>query len=77
METKIRKIGSSVGAIFPKAISPKVGEQFTIYKVEDMYVLKPKKEDIFKNTADWEGFRDSMIAEDVEWDNMKLEGEEY
>ena len=33
METVARKIGNSVGAIFPKAISPEVGEIFTILKV--------------------------------------------
>ncbi len=30
METVARKIGNSVGTIFPKDISPKVGELFTI-----------------------------------------------
>ncbi|EAC3871413.1 antitoxin MazE, partial [Listeria monocytogenes] len=41
METVVRKIGNSVGTIFPKDISPKVGETFTILKVGDTYVLKP------------------------------------
>lgn len=76
METVARKIGNSVGAIFPKDISPKVGEAFTILKVGEAYILKPKKEDIFKNAADWVGFRDSMTEEDTEWDTMKPEGEE-
>ncbi|EAC5363516.1 antitoxin MazE, partial [Listeria monocytogenes] len=58
-------------------ISPKVGETFTILKVGDTYVLKPKKEDIFKNEKDWEGFRESVTSEDSEWDSMKLEGKEY
>ncbi|EAC9982142.1 antitoxin MazE, partial [Listeria monocytogenes] len=71
------KIGNSVGTIFPKDISPKVGETFTILKVGDTYVLKPKKEDIFKNEKDWEGFRESVTSEDSEWDSMKLEGKEY
>ncbi|EAC9512830.1 antitoxin MazE, partial [Listeria monocytogenes] len=73
----VRKIGNSVGTIFPKDISPKVGETFTILKVGDTYVLKPKKEDIFKNEKDWEGFRESVTSEDSEWDSMKLEGKEY
>ncbi|MCF8638256.1 antitoxin MazE [Enterococcus faecium] len=77
METVARKIGNSVGAIFPKDISPKVGEAFTILKVGEAYILKPKKEDIFKNGKAWEGFRESITAEDSEWDSMKLEGEEY
>ena len=77
METVVRKIGNSVGTIFTKDISPKVGETFTILKVGDTYVLKPKKEDIFKNEKDWEGFRESVTSEDSEWDSMKLEGKEY
>lgn len=77
METVVRKIGNSVGTIFPKDITPKVGETFTILKVGDTYVLKPKKEDIFKNEKDWEGFRESVTSEDSEWDSMKLEGKEY
>lgn len=76
METVARKIGNSVGAIFPKDISPEVGEAFTILKIGDAYVLKPKKIDIFKNASDWEGFRDSVTSEDMEWDAMKLEGKE-
>ena len=77
METVVRKIGNSVGTIFPKDISPEVGETFTILKVGDTYILKPKKEDIFKNEKDWEGFRESVTSEDSEWDSMKLEGKEY
>ena len=77
METVARKIGNSVGTIFPKDISPKVGEIFTILKVGEAYILKPKKEDIFKNEKAWEGFRESITAEESEWESMKLEGEEY
>ncbi len=77
METIARKIGNSVGAIFPKDISPEVGEAFTIFKVGDTYILKPKKEDIFEKKEAWEGFRESLTEEDKEWDTMKLEGEEY
>ena len=53
METIARKIGNSVGAIFPKDISPEVGEAFTIFKVGDTYILKPKKEDIFEKKEAW------------------------
>ncbi|HFD1725283.1 TPA: antitoxin MazE [Enterococcus faecium] len=77
METIARKIGNSVGAIFPKDISPKVGEEFTIIKVDDTYVLKPKKSDIFEKDEDWVGFRESVTTEDGEWETMKSEGEEY
>ncbi|MGM0291427.1 antitoxin MazE [Enterococcus faecalis] len=77
METKVRKIGNSVGAIFPKGISPEVGDTYTIFKVEDTYILKPKREDIFKNETDWTGFRESLTSEDADWDSMIFEGEEY
>lgn len=76
MEIKARKIGNSIGAIFPKDISPKVGETFTIIKVDDTFILKPKKEDIFADPRNWIGFRESVSKEDEEWDNMKSEGEE-
>lgn len=76
METTVRKIGNSVGAIFPKDISPNVGDKYTILKVDDTYILRPKKENIFKNKADWKGFRESITDEDREWDSMKSEGAE-
>lgn len=77
METVARKIGNSVGAIFPKDISPKVGEAFTIIKLGDTYILKPKREDIFKNSEEWDGFRESLTLEDEQWDIMLDEGEEF
>lgn len=77
METVVRKIGNSVGAIFPKGISPEVGDAYTIFKIDDTYILKPKREDIFKNDAEWKDFRASVTVEDTEWDTMKLEGKEY
>ncbi|MGX4686109.1 AbrB/MazE/SpoVT family DNA-binding domain-containing protein [Vagococcus sp. JNUCC 83] len=77
METVVRKIGNSVGAIFPKDISPEVGDTYMISKVGDAYILKPKKEDIFKHADDWAGFRDSVTEEDTEWDIMGAEGDEH
>lgn len=77
METVARKIGNSVGAIFPKDISPEVGDTFTITKVGEAYILKPKKEDIFKHADDWAGFRDSIVQEDAEWDIMMSKGNEH
>ncbi|MDY5177990.1 antitoxin MazE, partial [Lactococcus lactis] len=62
---------------FPKDISPKVGESFTILKVGAAYILKRKKVDIFRTEKAWEGFRESITAEDSEWDSMKREGKEY
>ncbi|WP_206853338.1 antitoxin MazE [Candidatus Enterococcus mangumiae] len=76
METTVRKIGNSVGAIFPKDISPEVGKIYTIIKIGETYVLKPKKEDIFKSPEAWAVFRESITQEDKEWDEMDLEGEE-
>lgn len=76
METTVRKIGSSVGLIFPQDISPKIGEIFVILKVGDAYILKPKKEDIFKNKKDWEGFRNSVTEEDKAWENITSEERE-
>lgn len=73
METVARKIGNSVDVIFPKDISPEVGDRFTIVKAGDSYILKPKKTDIFEIVEDWEGFRDSVTLEDTEWDRMRAE----
>jgi antitoxin ChpS len=76
MEIKTRKIGNSIGAIFPKDISLEAGKTYTIIKVEDAYIMKPKKEDIFKDSARWTGFRASISSEDAEWDQLSSEGKE-
>lgn len=55
---------------------PEVGETFTILKIDDFYMLKPKKQDIFNVTEDWEGFRESVTTEYVKWDRMIVEGQE-
>ena len=47
METTIRKIGNSVGAIFSKDISPEVGKIYTIIKIGETYVLKAQKRRYF------------------------------
>lgn len=39
MKISTRKIGNSVGTIFPKEIAPKVGEEYSVYKVEDTYIV--------------------------------------
>ncbi|WP_438713377.1 hypothetical protein [Enterococcus sp. DIV0806c] len=46
-------------------------------KVGEAYILKPKKEDIFKNGKSWEELRESIIDEKTQWDSMRSEGEEY
>ncbi len=38
MKITTRKIGHAVG-IFPKEIAPKFGEEYSVYKVEDTYIL--------------------------------------
>lgn len=75
METVSRKIGNSIGTIFPKDISPEEGIKFDIYKVGEAYILKPKKTNIFSND-DWTDFRDSLTQEDMDWDLMNPEGRE-
>lgn len=75
METVTRKIGNSIGAIFPKSLSPKAGEVFTITKIDDTFIFKPKKPDIFAHSKDWEGFRHS-VQEDREWDLQESVGRE-
>lgn len=39
MKITTRKIGHAVGIIFPKEIAPKVGEEYSVYKVEDTYIV--------------------------------------
>lgn len=48
MEVAAKRIGNSVGVVFPAAIAPKTGQVFTIVKVEDAYILKPKRADILR-----------------------------
>ncbi|MGX7197907.1 antitoxin MazE [Enterococcus olivae] len=76
MELKAEKIGHSVGILFPKDSSPKVGDSFIVSKIGEAYLLKPKKENIFQNDEDWHGFKESLIEKDMEWDTMRVEGAE-
>ncbi|RBR29049.1 hypothetical protein [Enterococcus cecorum] len=39
MKITTRKIGHAVGIIFPKEIAPNVGEEYSVYKVEDTYIV--------------------------------------
>lgn len=71
METTIRKLGNSVGAIIPKELHAKVGEKYKILKIGDTFVLTPIRTDLFANEADWQGFRDSITDEDREWDEAE------
>lgn len=76
MESTARKIGNSVGAIFPKEIAPAPGEKFNVYKIDGLLIFKPKKQDIFSDMSKWDGFRDSITTEDKEWTQMASEGDE-
>ena len=77
MKITTRKIGNSVGTIFPKEIASKVGEEYSVYKVEDTYILKPKQEDIFADKEQWTGFSADLSDESLDWDTMKSEGNEF
>lgn len=77
MKITTRKIGNSVGIIFPKEIAPKVGKEYSVYKVEDTYILKPEQEDIFADKDQWTGFSADLSDESLDWDTMKAEGDEY
>lgn len=68
METTIRKIGNSVGAIIPSELNAKAGDKYRIVKINDAFVMTPVQADLFANQADWVGFRDSISKEDDEWD---------
>lgn len=69
METTIRKIGNSVGAIIPSELNAVVGDKYKIIKFGDTFVMTPLKDDLFSNEKDWIGFRDSITDEDREWDD--------
>lgn len=68
METTIRKIGNSVGAIIPSELNAEAGDKYKIVKIDDTLVLTPLRDKLFANEADWVGFRDSVSKEDREWD---------
>lgn len=68
METTIRKIGNSVGAIIPKKLNAEAGDKYKIVKIGDAFVMTPVRDDLFANEADWVGFRDSITKEEREWD---------
>lgn len=77
MKITTRKIGHAVGIIFPKEIAPKVGEEYSVYKVEDTYILKTNQEDIFADKDQWPGFSADLSDESLDWDTMKSEGNEF
>ena len=70
METTIRKIGNSVGAIIPRELNAKAGDKFKIIKIGETFVMTPVRTDLFAHPADWKGFRDSISTEDQEWDQV-------
>jgi len=68
METTIRKIGNSVGAIIPRELNAEAGDKYKIVKIGDSFVLTPLRNDLFANESEWKGFRNSISSEDREWD---------
>jgi len=68
METTIRKIGNSVGAIIPKELNAAAGDKYKIVKIGDTLVMTPVRDNLFANKSDWIGFRDSVSQEDRDWD---------
>lgn len=68
METTIRKIGNSVGAIIPSELNAKPGDKYKIVKINDTFVMTPVRDNLFADPSDWAGFRDSISKEDDEWD---------
>jgi len=74
MDTKVRKIGNSLGIIIPKETGVELNEEFTVYKIDDKIILSPKKENIYENASGWEEYQ--ITDEDREWESMQSEGEE-
>jgi len=72
METTIRKIGNSVGAIIPSELKPEAGTTYKVIKVGDTIVMTPVRENLFANPNDWEGFHDALTPEDAEWDEADI-----
>lgn len=70
METTIRKIGNSVGAIMPAELHAKPGDKYEIIKYGDTFVMTPNRDHLFSNDADWKDFRESISKEDDEWDEV-------
>ncbi|WP_203641189.1 AbrB/MazE/SpoVT family DNA-binding domain-containing protein [Levilactobacillus andaensis] len=68
METTIRKIGNSVGAIIPSELNAEAGDKYKIIRIGDTFVMTPLRDNLFSNENDWVGFRDSISKEDREWD---------
>jgi hypothetical protein len=62
MDVEVKKIGNSVGIIFPK--------KFTLRTFNNAYVLTPKIKDIYYNDDFWGDVRNEMTKEDVEWDEF-------
>ncbi|MDT2757871.1 hypothetical protein P7G51_10815 [Enterococcus asini] len=71
MEVKVKKIGNSVGIIFPKVARMQAGEEFTLRMSKSGYILTPKIKDIYHTDEFWGDVRSELTAEDHAWDEMK------
>lgn len=47
MDVEVKKIGNSVGIIFPKKAQMNEGDKFTLRSFNKTYVLTPKINDIY------------------------------
>ena len=70
MDDEVKKIGNSVGIIFPKSIQMGVGDKFTLRTFNNAYVLTPKIAARYSSDGFWGDVRNEMTKEDVEWDEF-------
>ena len=70
MDVEVKKIGNSVGIIFPKKSHMSEGDKFTLRTFNNAYVLTPQIKDIYYNDDFWGDVRNEMTKEDVEWDQF-------
>ncbi|MDR0845897.1 MAG: AbrB/MazE/SpoVT family DNA-binding domain-containing protein [Lactobacillales bacterium] len=62
METKVRKVGSSLGVILPKNLVTE-GTEFEILEVDGTIVLSPKIENFYKVAEEGEFYQSDGFAE--------------
>lgn len=70
MDDEVKKIGYSVGIIFPKSIQMRVGDKFTLRTFNNAYVLTPKTAARYSSDGFLGDVRNEMTTEDSEWDDF-------
>ncbi|WP_225419865.1 antitoxin MazE [Levilactobacillus cerevisiae] len=71
LKTTVQKIGHSLWVIIPRELKAKVGDKYKVTKIGDTLIMTSQREDLFRNEADWTGFRNSISKEDHEWDEAE------